>query len=273
MVPGIYQRARLRAVDSCRQHPSLVVHIVASVLVALVAFPVAVGAVKGSRPHVYAGRVFTAGYVVICLSGLLLTIGMPSAGEIRLLGVAFNASAEHTALADGIAGRFLAGTIMEDLAFLYFAISGWRIWARARAADRGDSTRGDAGLAILAMLNSIGFVVFALLIVEGIHAAEGRAGMPVGFTVLAFALGGLFLLDAARDLQIVIAGPPKRWWAVHLRKMALAELMLVVSFVYRCTEPGTPRLWPLVALVALVVSVFWAGWHYRRRLARAATPA
>lgn len=255
------------------QGPSLVVHVFASVMVALIAFPIAVCAVKGSRPHVYAGRVFTAGYVVIGLSGLLLTVGMSSAGEIRLLGVVLHAAAEHAAFADGVAGQFLAGTIMQDLAFLYFAISGWRIWARARAADRGASTRFDAGLAGLAALNAIGFVVFALLAIAGVQAAEGRVGMPVGFTVLAFVLGGSFLLDAARDLQIVAAGPPKRWWAVHLRKMALAELMLVLSFVYRCTEPGTPRLWPLVAFVALVVLVLGAGWHYRRRLAREIAPA
>lgn len=252
------------------QGPGLVVHVVVSVLVALVAFPVAICAVKGSRPHVWAGRTFTAGYVVICLSGLLLTIGMSSASEIRLLGMVFHASAEHKAVVDGITGRFLAGTIMEDLAFLYFAISGWRVWARARAAARGLPTRIDVGLAVLAGLNGIGFVIFALLTISAIQSAAGLTGMPTGFTVLAFVLGGMFALDAARDLQIALQGPPRRWWVVHLRKMALAQLMLVVSFVYRCTEPGVPRLWPLLALLGFIASISVAGWHYRRRIMREA---
>lgn len=249
------------------QGPGLVVHVFASALVALVAFPVAICAVKGSRPHVWAGRTFTAGYVVICLSGLLLTLGMSSASEIRLLGVSFHASAEHKAVVDGITGRFLAGTIMEDLAFLYFAISGWRVWSRARAATRGLPTRVDAGLAVLASLNGIGFVIFALLTISAIQAAAGLTGMPTGFTILAFVLGGMFVLDAGRDLQIAFKGPPRRWWVVHLRKMALAQLMLVVSFVYRCTEPGVPRLWPLLALLGFIASISIAGWHFRRRIA------
>ena len=52
----------------------------------------------------------------------------------------------------------------------------------------------------------------------------------------------------------------------------MAQLFLVVSFAYRCTDPAKPQLWPLLAFLAaflaVVLAAVAAAWHFQRTVAR-----
>ena len=102
----------------------LPVHIVAGAISALVAFPIAVFAVKGSRPHVTAGRCFVAGYVVVCVTGLLLEMERTTGGTIRVLWTEFKLAGPRVSDSGHLPPSVLFATATLDLAFLYLAVSG-----------------------------------------------------------------------------------------------------------------------------------------------------
>jgi hypothetical protein len=249
--------------------PALYAHVLASSLVAVVAFPIAALAIKGSRLHVAAGRTFAIGYVVICLTGLMLNVGISDSGNVRLLGIEFRTSAEQTAVADHEASLLVAGATLQDFAFLYLALSGWRVWARSRAVASGRGTRFDAAFGVLGMLNAGAFTIVALLTIDAFHAARHMGGSSSGAYILAIGLGLVYLLDAARDVHLAATpSRARRWWVVHARKMTMAQLFLVVSFAFRCTDPAKPQVWPLIAFFAVVVAAVVAAWHFQRTGAR-----
>ena len=125
----------------------LPIHIVAGAISALVAFPVAAFAVKGSRPHVAAGRCFVLGYVVVCLTGLLLEMERTTGGTIRVLWTEFKLVGPKVSDSGHLPPLLFFATATLDLAFLYLAVSGWRVWARARDATHDVFSRFDTILA------------------------------------------------------------------------------------------------------------------------------
>ena len=99
----------------------LPIHIVAGAISALVAFPVAAFAVKGSRPHVAAGRCFVLGYVVVCLTGLLLEMERTTGGTIRVLWTEFKLVGPKVSDSGHLPPLLFFATATLDLAFLYLA--------------------------------------------------------------------------------------------------------------------------------------------------------
>ncbi|MDA7765918.1 hypothetical protein N8917_01105 [bacterium] len=245
----------------------LPVHIVAGAISALVAFPIAVFAVKGSRPHVTAGRCFVAGYVVVCVTGLLLEMERTTGGTIRVLWTEFKLAGPRVSDSGHLPPSVLFATATLDLAFLYLAVSGWRVWARARNATRGVFTRFDTILAATAVAVAIAFGVSWWIVVDAVatmpSAPKGTTGPHLFFTVAAL----IFLVDAGLDLRISIKRrPPKVWWFKHARKMVMAQVFLAAGIPFRCADLEHVGFWTMATSLLVLLTGTIAAWHFRRRL-------
>ena len=250
----------------------LPIHIFFGGLSALVAFPIAAFSKKGSRPHVAAGRSFVAGYVLVCITGLVLEAERTTGGTIRLFGAEFKLVEPLTKDSDHLPPIYILATTTLDLVFLYFAISGWRIWARARAAERGVFPRFDSVLAAMAMVVAVTFGVAFWLVADAVAAMPTTPNSAV-FPHVVFTLAtGIFLLDAGHDLYIGLARrTPRAWWVSHARKMVFAEMFLAAGIPFRCANLDHVGFWTLVTLIVVAMIGLGAAWRHHRRLGRETT--
>ena len=115
----------------------------------------------------------------------------------------------------GVDVRAVLDTAMVNTMAFYLAVSGWRVWARARAADRGVFPKFDSILAAIAMAVAVAFGVFWWMMVYAVatmpSAPKGTIGPHLFFTVAA----SIFLLDASLDLRIGIKRRGPRTWFKH----------------------------------------------------------
>ena len=245
----------------------LPIHIVVGAISALVAFPVAAFAVKGSRPHVAAGRCFVIGYVVVCLTGLLLEMERTTGGTIRVLWTEFKLVGPKVSDSGHLPPLLFFATATLDLAFLYLAVSGWRVWARARDATHEVFARFDTVLAAIAMVVAVAFGVSWWMVVDAVatmpSAPKGTIGPHLFFTVAA----SIFLLDAGLDLRIGLKRRgPRTWWFKHARKMVMAQVFLAAGIPFRCADLEHVGFWTMATALLVVLTGAVAAWHFRRRL-------
>ena len=110
----------------------------------------------------------------------------------------------------------VVNTAMVNTMAFYLAVSGWRVWARARAADREVFPKFDSIIAAIAMAVAVAFGVSWWMVVDAVatmpSAPKGTIGPHLFFTVAA----SIFLLDASLDLRIGIKRRgPRTWWFKH----------------------------------------------------------
>jgi|GEM_PF-1577053 len=245
----------------------LPIHILAGAISALVAFPIAVFAVKGSRPHVFAGRCFVAGYVVVCLTGLLLEMERTTGGTIRVLWTEFKLVGPLPDHSDHLPPLLLFATATLDLAFLYLAVSGWRVWARARDATHDVFSRFDTILAAIAVAVAVAFGVSWWIVVDAVatmpSAPKSNTSPHLFFTIAA----SIFFLDAGLDLRIGInRRAPRVWWFKHARKMVMAQVFLAAGIPFRCADLEHVGFWTMSTGLLVLLTGAVAAWHFRRRL-------
>ena len=245
----------------------LPMHIVVGAAAALVAFPIAVFASKGSRPHVAAGRCFVAGYVVICLTGLLLEMERTTGGTIRVLWTDFKLVGPKVSDSGHLPPLLFFATATLDLAFLYLAVSGWRVWGRARDAGRGVFRRFDTILAVSAMLVAIAFGVSWWMVVDAVSTMPSAPKSNVVPHLFFTGAALVFLVDAGLDLRVRLTRrPPRAWWFKHARKMVMAQIFLAAGIPFRCADLEHVGFWTTATAFMVLLTGAIAALHFRHRL-------
>ena len=242
-------------------------HIVVGAISALVAFPVAAFAVKGSRPHVAASRCFVIGYVVVCLTGLLLEMERTTGGTIRVLWTEFKLVGPKVSDSGHLPPLLFFATATLDLAFLYLAVSGWRVWGRARDAGRGVFRRFDTILAVSAMLVAIAFGASWWMVVDAVSTMPSAPKSNVVPHLFFTGAALVFLVDAGLDLRVRLTRrPPRAWWFKHARKMVMAQIFLAAGIPFRCADLEHVGFWTTATAFLVLLTGAIAAWHFRRRL-------
>jgi hypothetical protein len=245
----------------------LPIHIVVGAISAIVAFPVAAFASKGSRPHVAAGRCFVAGYVVVCLTGLLLEMERRTGGTFRVLWTDFKLVGPLSKGSEHLPPLLLFATATLDLAFLYLAVSGWRIWGRARDAGRGVFRRFDTILAVRAILVAIAFGTSWWMVVDAVSTMPSAPKSNVVPHLFFTGAALVFLVDAGLDLRVRLTRrPPRAWWFKHARKMVMAQIFLAAGIPFRCADLEHVGFWTTATAFLVLVIGAIAALHFRHRL-------
>ncbi|MHC4246698.1 MAG: hypothetical protein ACYSUU_07850 [Planctomycetota bacterium] len=245
----------------------LPMHIVVGAAAALVAFPIAVFASKGSRPHVAAGRCFVGGYVVVCLTGLLLEMERTTGGTIRVLWTDFKLVGPKVSDSGHLPPLLFFATATLDLAFLYLAVSGWRVWVRARDAGCGVFRRFDTILAVSAMLVAIAFGVSWWMVVDAVSTMPSAPKSNVVPHLFFTGAALVFLVDAGLDLRVRLTRrPPRAWWFKHARKMVMAQIFLAAGIPFRCADLEHVGFWTTATAFMVLLTGAIAALHFRHRL-------
>lgn len=237
-------------------------HIFAGIIAALIAFPFAMLAKKGSNLHVLAGKVFLYSFLVICLTGYILDYQ-----EMYHLFIANGLLIKefyrnYTVVSSPIHLFFTASI---NTFATYLVISGWRI---AYKHYKGNKTTFDKFFDVsLAIFLIAAVIVFFLTGLElpNIHS-ESKMHLHMSkqlFIVIGLiSLGGL--VEASLDiLRAFNFCTPKKWWIVHMRKMFLAELGLVLAFIYRCQHTNFFK--PLVIFSVLFFVALFTFMFFRQK--------
>jgi len=238
-------------------HIVVFIHILAGIIGAFLAFPVAIGAKKGSFIHVTAGKIFVISFVAICITGYILDYE-----NIKN----FYFLAESSTLDKNIYSHrnFILFTAMINTFALYLVLSGWRI---AHQHYKGYTDLFDKVFNIsLATVLIIASCIFFLVGIESLSYIEEKdhfyLNKKIFATILAFlAVGGIAeaALDIAKTLGFLHI---KRWWIEHMRKMLLAQLGLLSAFLYRCLP--SKKYWLLLTLIlALLFLLFFVFMIFR----------
>ena len=232
----------------------LVLHVLAGFVAAFLAFPVAALATKGDKLHRLSGRVFVGCFFFICIGGYLLEFENFKGTVIPMFGIELNASP----FAQGADIDVLAviNTAMVNTLAFYLAVSGWRVWARARAAEKGVFPIFDSVIAILEIGAGLLFATTLWIAIDQTAEINNLSSefIALGHWII-IAATGYVMLDAGHDLYIGIARkPPKSWWIMHARKMITAEMGLAAAFPYRCAPlDGVGGMLMLVSMLVVLV--------------------
>lgn len=252
----------------------LTAHVLAGIVAAFIAFPVAALARKGGVLHRWSGLTFVGCFFFICVGGYLLEFENLTGTVVDVFGLELNISPyREDGSVDVLA---VINTAMVNSMAFYLAVSGWRVWARARAADRGVFPKFDSIIAVLEI--AAGFL-FAVTLWRAVDQSdpEGFSGVLSGSLELShliiIAATLYVMVDAGYDLYIGLARrPPKTWWIIHARKMITAEMGLAAAFPYRCVPFGTTG--GILMLVAMtIVLVFGIAIARRFAIQSASAPA
>lgn len=239
----------------------LKLHILAGGIAAFIAFPIAVLSPKGSRPHRWGGMGFVACFVVICGGGYLLELDNLRGAVVEIFGLeAASPFGREGAGKDHLA--FFTSTMLNTMA-LYVAVSGWRVWKRAVAAEANFFPKFDTWFAVTYLLAGLTFAVCFWFTLG--HRADTAHLSHLQLEIadlMIVAAAAYVAFDASIDIYIGIAKrAPKRWWPIHARKMITAELGLLAAFPYRCSDPAVKGDWfvfvtvfAAAALVAVLVA-------------------
>ena len=110
----------------------------------------------------------------------------------------------------------VVNTAMVNTMAFYLAVSGWRVWARARAADRGVFPKFDSILAAIAMAVAVAFGVSWWMVVDAVATKPSTPRETIGPHLFFTVAASIFLLDASLDLRIGIKRRgPRTWWFKH----------------------------------------------------------
>ena len=231
----------------------LTAHVLAGIVAAFVAFPVAALAAKGGTLHRWGGLTFVGCFFFICVGGYLLEFENLTGTVVDVFGLELNVSPYRKD--GGVDVLAVVNTAMVNTMAFYLAVSGWRVWARARAADRGVLPKFDS---IIAVLEIVAGLLFAVTLWRAVDQSdtEGVSGVLSGSLemghLIIIAATLYVMIDAGHDLYIGLARrPPKKWWIVHARKMITAEMGLAAAFPYRCVPFGTTG--GILMLVAMTI--------------------
>ena len=251
----------------------LMAHVLAGVVAAFIAFPVAALAMKGGNLHRWAGLTFVGCFFFICVGGYLLEFENLTGAVVDVFGFELNISPYRED--GGVDMLAVVNTAMVNTMAFYLAVSGWRVWARARAADRGMFPKFDS---IIAVLEIAAGLLFAVTLWRAVDQSdtEGVSGVLSGSLELShltiIAATRYVMVDAGHDLYIGLARrPPKTWWIIHARKMITAEMGLAAAFPYRCVPFGTTG--GILMLVAMTIVLVFGIAIARRFSARSASAA
>ena len=233
------------------------IHILAGIIAAFIAFPVAIAAKKGSFPHVTAGKTYVISFVTICITGYILDYE-------KFKNFIF--SAESLTVDTNVFSyrNYILFTAMINTFALYLVLSGWRI---AHQHYKGFTDLFDKIFNIsLATVLIIASCIFFLVGFESFSLEEKQ--IPIFLSkktytiILAFlSLGGLMeaTLDIAKTLGWVHI---KRWWIEHMRKMLLAQLGLLSAFLLRCV-PNKKYFLILTLILAFIFLLFFVFMVFR----------
>ena len=130
-------------------------HVLAGIIAAFVAFPVATLAMKGGMLHRWAGLTFVGCFFFIRVGGYLLEFENPTDTVADVFGLELTVSPSRED--GGVDVLAVVNTAMVNTMAFYLAVSGWRVWARA--ADRGVFPKFDSILAAIAMAVAVAFGV------------------------------------------------------------------------------------------------------------------
>jgi len=236
-------------------------HVIAGFIGALFAFPLAIGARKGSPWHKISGRVFVGAVLIICVTGYLLDVDEILDLVVSRPWAKLNQVPDLYQVNSTLSFReiFVMATSAINTFALYLAISGWRVWSRRDAANANKIQWADLFFAVSEIFACFVFVVaFWQLIPD--------AGKNPLYLLAVPFIAAVPLLDAGNDLmQTFRCHSPKHCWIQHARKLAMAEAGLLAAVALRCA-PEPYVLASMVASVALVALP--TVWFVRRQLGR-----
>jgi hypothetical protein len=247
----------------------LKIHILAGAIAAFIAFPAAIFSRKGSKIHQWSGLLFVACFCSICGGGYLLEFENLQGTVVDIYGIDFMVSP----FAKNIKIDYLAivNTAMVNTMALYVAVSGWRIWKRAEAAEKGLFPRFDTLFASLYLLSGLVFAMTLWVAFDKKQEVEHLSHLTMEFAhLIIIAATAYVAYDACIDLYInIFCKPPRQWWPIHARKMISAEMGLAAAFPYRCGDmAGMVGLWMLVAMDIIFVIGFAVAWAHRTKVNR-----
>ena len=234
----------------------------AGFIAAFVAFPIAAISTKGERLHRWGGRVFVGCFFFICIGGYLLEFENFKGTVIPMFGIELDASP----FARGSDMDVLAviNTAMVNTLAFYLAVSGWRVWARARAAERGVFPIFDSVIATLEIGAGLLFATTLWMAIDQTADINSLTGDFIAFGHwIIITATGYVMLDAGHDLHIGIARkPPRSWWTIHGRKMVFAEMFLPAGIPFRCANLDHVGYWTLGTLVLVAMIELGAAWRH-----------
>lgn len=241
---------------------TLKAHVLAGFVAAFIAFPVAALARKGTSLHHWAGVTFVGSFFLLCVGGYLLEFENLKGTVVDVFGIGLNISffrIDGVSKQGAVEALWALNSVMVNTIAFYLAVSGWRVWARARAADRGIFPKFDSVIAVLEIAAGLLFAVTLWRLV-GQSDTEGAANALLGSLdlemphLIIIVLMLYVMYDAGQDLYRGLARrPPKTWWTMHARKMITAEMGLAAAFPYRCVPYGTTS--GILMLVAMTIPV------------------
>lgn len=251
----------------------LQLHILAGIIAAFVAFPIAAFAKKQSKFHRFGGRLFVICFAIICCGGFLLEFENLQSSVVHIYGVDWAVSP----FTKGEQMDYLAiiNTAMVNTMAFYLAISGWRIWKRSALAKRDIFPLTDTLLALLYLLAGIIFSVTLWVAFDRKNEVEHLSHLEMELAhAIILAAASYVTFDAFRDLQINFTKKaPKKWWLIHARKMITAEMGLAAAFPYRCGEFNEASGLLMIAsmVAALAIGGFVAQRYNRETKAKVIT--
>ena len=230
----------------------LVNHVMAGVIAAFIAFPLAIFAKKGSKLHVAAGRIFVISFIVICLTGY--HIDADQIFKIPFISASLcNIYQNHFCYAKYFHNNVsILRTACINTVALYLCVSGWRL---ANQHHLGNKTKKSALFdACFAILEIFIVIVFVACVFYNFYLQQHFHDVSKLWYYLAvIMIASVPLWDAARDLYFAVTlKQAKFWWKMHMRKMLMAEYGLILAFLLRCTELSNH--W----LVAAITIAFFA---------------
>ena len=252
----------------------LMAHVLAGIIAAFIAFPLAALSAKGTALHRWSGLTFVGCFFFICVGGYLLEFENLTGTVVDVFGLELNVSPYRED--GGVDVLAVINTTMVNTMAFYLAVSGWRVWARARAADRGVFPKFDSIIAVLEIVAGLLFAVTLWYAVDR-SDSQGLSGELSGTLefghLIIIAATAYVMIDAGHDLYIGVSRrPPRAWWIIHARKMITAEMGLAAAFPYRCVPFGTTG--GILMLVAMTIVLVF-GIAIARRFAKRieSTPA
>lgn len=232
---------------------ALNIHILMGIVAAFIAFPAAIMSQKGSRIHVYAGRLFVVSFILICLTGYdidadeLLKIPFINA----LICNKFNFYFCNTTIESKL---HILLTFCINTFALYLSVSGWRI---ANQHHHGVISKKlaffDGGLAILEIIMVF---IFTSCIFYDLYFISGFAlSTHLMYYFLLIFIACIPLIDAGQDLYLSLVRKKSQfWWKIHLRKMLMAEYGLIIAFLLRCLS--LKHYWLVSLITILFIAIY-----------------
>lgn len=232
----------------------LKLHVLAGVLAAFIAFPVAVLSPKGSRLHYWGGMGFVICFIFICGGGYLLELDNLRGAVVDIYGFEMASPFEKGTEVDYFS--FLNSAMLNTLA-LYVAVSGWRVWRRAAAAEANLFPKFDAWFAVIYLLTALTFGVTEWVALDRKTEAQHLSHLQLEIADFAIIAAVTYVaIDSLIDIYINLAKrAPKSWWPIHARKMMTAEMGLLAAFAYRCYDPAAKGGIVMFAAAASVLVV------------------